>query len=84
MKRALFVFALVAVALGLVLAVTYAWNAPPLEEPLGGLVYSWNGPERREAFIKAWICAGAGVSLGLIFGGLSAILERLDSLAKKG
>lgn len=84
MKRVLFVFALVAVALGLVLAVTYAWNAPPLEEPLGGLVFSWNGPERREAFIKAWICAGAGLALGLIFGGLSAILEKLDFLAKKG
>lgn len=84
MKRVLFVFALVAVALGLVLAVTYAWNAPPLEEPLGGLVFSWNGPERREAFIKAWTCAGAGLALGLIFGGLSAILEKLDFLAKKG
>ncbi|HOD33203.1 MAG: hypothetical protein BWY56_00817 [Acidobacteria bacterium ADurb.Bin340] len=84
MKRVLFVFALVAVALGLVLAVTYAWNAPPLEEPLGGLVYSWNGPERREAFIKAWVCAGIGVSLGLIFSGLGCILDRLEALAKKG
>lgn len=84
MKRALFVSALVAVALGLVLAVTYAWNAPPLEEPLGGMVFSWNGTERRDAFIRAWVCGGAGVALGLIFGGLSAILEKLDYLAKKG
>lgn len=84
MKRVLYVFALVAVALGLVLAVTYAWNAPPLEEPLGGMVFSWNGPERREAFIRAWASAGIGLSLGLIFGGLGAILDKLEALAKRG
>ncbi len=83
MKRVLFVFAFIVAALGLVLAVTYAWNAPPMEEPLGGMVYSWNGPERREAFIKAWACGGGGLALGLIFAALGAILERLEALGKK-
>lgn len=84
MKRVLYVFALIVAALGLVLAVTYAWNAPPLEEPLGGMVYSWNGPERREAFIRAWACAGVGLTLGLLFAGLGCILEKLEALARKG
>lgn len=84
MKRLLFIAALVVVTLGIVLAVTYAWNAPPLEEPVGGMVYVWNGAERRVAFLKAWTSVGVGVGLGLIFGGLGAVLERLETLAKRG
>lgn len=84
MKHLLFIAAAVVALLGIVLAITHAWNAPPLEEHLGGLVYSWNGAERREAFIRAWAFAGTGIGLGLIFGGLGAILERLDTLLKRG
>lgn len=82
MKRALYLFALTVGVIGLAIAVVLAWNAPPLEEHLGGMVYEWHGAERREIFLKAWAVAFGAVGSALLFGALGVILDRLEALRK--
>lgn len=80
MKKALYLFALVVGLLGVFIAVSIALKAPPAEEHLEGLLYVWNGAERREAFLQAWKIGFAAVGAGLFFGALGAIIDRLERL----
>lgn len=80
MKRALNLFALVVATLGLAIAVTIVLKAPPAEEQLEGYVFVSNAMERNAALLKAWMVAGGATALGLFFGALAAILDRLDGI----
>lgn len=81
MKKALYLFALVVSVIGVAIAISIAMKAPPAEEHLEGMLYVWNGAERREIFLKAWGLAFAAVGTGLFFGALGAIIDRLERLA---
>ena len=80
MKKALYLFALIVGVIALAIAVVIAVKAPPTEEFVGGMVYVWNGAERRAEFIKAWEIAFGGVGAALFFGALGAILDGIDKL----
>lgn len=80
LKKLLALFGLVTLVLGVTIAVVIAVKAPPLEEHVGGILYVWNGAERREAMIQAWKVAFAGVGSGLLFLALSTIMERLERI----
>jgi hypothetical protein len=80
MKKALYLFALIIGVIGIAIAVVIAAKAPPAEEFVGGMVYMWNGAERRAEFIKAWEIAFGAVGAGLFFGALGAILDGLDKV----
>lgn len=80
MKKALYLFGIVAAVLGLAVALTIAFNAPPAEERLEGYIFISNAVERSSAMLKAWSFALGGVAGGLFFAALGAIVDRLEAI----
>lgn len=80
LKKTLYLFGLVALVLGLAIALVIALKAPPAEEHIGGILYIWNGAERREAMLQAWKVGFLGVGSGLLFLALGTILDRLERI----
>ncbi len=80
MKKALYLFGIIVVVLGLAVAITHAYNAPPAEERLEGFIFISNAVERSAAMLKAWYFALGGIAGGLFFGALGAIVDRLEAI----
>ncbi len=80
MKKALYLFAIVVGVLGLGIALTIAFNAPPAEERIEGYVFISNAAERSSAMLKAWQVAFGAAASSLFFGALGAILDRLEAI----
>lgn len=83
MKKVLYLFALVVAVLTVAIAITVAVNAPPVETHVEGMLYVWNGAERREEFLKAWKIVFGGLGAALFFGGMAAIVDRLERIEAK-
>lgn len=80
MKKALYLFGIVVAVLGLAVAITIAYGAPPAEERLEGFIFISNAVERSAAMLKAWSTALGGIAGGLFFGALGAIVDRLEAI----
>jgi len=79
-KKALNIFALVVAVLGLSIAVTIVFNAPPAEERLEGYIFISNAVERSSAMLKAWAIGFGSVAGALFFAALGAIVDRLEAI----
>jgi len=79
-KKALNIFAIVLAVLGLGVAFTIAFNAPPAEERLEGYIFISNAVERSSAMLKAWTVGLSSFAVALFFGALGAIVDRLEAI----
>lgn len=80
LKKLLYLFAVVVVVLGIGVALVIALKAPPEQEHIEGMLYLWNGAERREAFLLAWKVVGGACGIGLLFAAFGGVLDRLDRI----
>lgn len=80
MKKALNIFAVVVAALGVAIALTIVFKAPPAEERLEGYIFISNAAEHSGAMLKAWAIGLGGIAAGLLFGALGAIVDRLEAI----